>query len=188
MNNFSEEKKPKRFNARTKKYIAFGILSTATLTGVTFAAIRLSHQEKPGKVIPINFQWEGQRLESEEAKDKVKEHFVDAFCVALLKYKADLQALVKNPNTNWAQRKETTFSLDNGKNFVGGNNYTSKISSAKEAQEAITQMQAYLTLKDKFGPKAYKEKLRFEFTNKFLKEILQNVRNTLVEHGIPWQK
>ncbi|CAM9136915.1 hypothetical protein [Mycoplasma todarodis] len=187
MNNFNEEKKPKKFKRRVKKHIALGVLSAAAITGITFGAIRLSHQEKTGKVIPINYRWDVQHLEGEKAKEGAKFDFVYAVCTALIKYRDDLKALVKDPNTDWANRKETIFALPNlkdGTTFIGGDNYTSKINSAKEAQEVIEELNAYLDL----SAKQYGIKLRFEFKNPFLREILRNVRKTLEDHGIPWQK
>lgn len=187
MNEFSEEKKPKKFNRRVKKHIALGVLSAAALTGITFGAIRLSHQEKPGKVIPINYHWDVQHLEGEKAKEEAKFGFVYAFCTALINYKADLESLVKNPKTDWANRKETIFALPNLKDettFIGADNYTRKIDSAKEAKEVIEELKVYLEIPaDQYG-----KKLRFEFKNLFLREILKNVRKTLDDHGIPWQK
>ncbi len=182
MDNLNEENKTKKFNKRVKKRIAFGVLGAAALTGITFTAIRLSHQEKPGKVIPIDFKWGAQHLETESGKRHATYNFVYAFCIALGKYRAELQALVDDPKTDWASRKETTFKL--GPQFIGGDNYTNKISSRAEAIEAIKQMDKYLVL----SADEYSEKLRFEFTNPFLKEVLNNVRETLRRHNIPWQK
>ncbi len=182
MDNLNEEKKPKKFNKRVKKRIAFGVLGAVALTGITFTAIRLSHQEKPGKVIPIDFKWGAQHLETESGKQHATRDFVYAFCTALGKYRDELQALVNDPKTDWASRKETTFKL--GPQFIGGDNYTNKINSRVEAIEAIKQMNKYLHL----SADQYSEKLRFIFTNPLLKEILKSVRDALAKQGIPWQQ
>ncbi len=186
MNKFYEDEKPKRFNKRFKKRIAIGFLVAASLTTVTVCAVKFSHQEKTGKVIPIEFSWASANLKTKEGRRVAKHALVHEFCNALYSYKTDLQKAVENPNTDWTNQKQTIFSLDEGKVYVGGNNYTKTISSKEQAVAAIAEMKTYLDL----GPwmKADDPKLRTKFKNPFLKRILNDVREQLTQHGIDWVK
>ncbi len=186
MNKFYEDEKPKRFNKRIKKRIAIGILVAASLTTVTACAVKFSHQEKTGKVIPIKFSWASANLKTKEGRRAAKQALVHEFCVALYSYKADIEKAIKNPNTDWTNQKQTIFSLDEGKVYVGGNNYTKTISSKEQAIAAIAEMETYLGLG--VGPDADDPKLRTKFNNPFLERILNDVRDQLTQHGIDWVK
>ncbi|TCG11605.1 hypothetical protein [Mycoplasma todarodis] len=183
MNEFEEEKKPKRFNKRVKKNIAIGVLTVSALTAATVCAIQFSSQEQPGKVRAVNFQWESFNLNDkkniEQNQNKARKALVREFCLALLDYQKELQEALDDPKTNWSNVKSTSFSI--GGSIVGG--IETIASTKEEAVAALKEIEGYLANGN--GPGSTNKKLNTHFHNENLKRTLDDLKEELKNHDIP---